>query len=229
MGLRSRWGAAWAVMVITLFAVALGATPARASVVHVVQPGETLWSISAANDLTTRTVAVFNGISEDTQVVAGTTIDVPTVEEGAAALAAAGTAPAPATDTATSEPAAPATAAPPGLAYVYSPSGSVPLDPAAAASFDSMRQAALSGYGIDLYPAGLLSGYRTYDQQSYLYNLFLEGSGAPANPPGSSSHEIGVGVDLADPAMRSVVDEIGPTYGWYAPQPNEWWHIEYWG
>ena len=116
MGLRSRWGAAWAVMAITLFAVALGATPARASVAHVVQPGETLWSISAANNLTTRTVAVFNGISEDTQVVAGTTIDVPTVEEGAAALAAAGTAaPAPATDTAATEPAAPATAAPPGL------------------------------------------------------------------------------------------------------------------
>ena len=70
--------------------VALGATPARAAVAHVVQPGETLWSISAANNLTTRTVAAFNGIAEDAQVVAGTTIHVPTVEEGAAALAAAG-------------------------------------------------------------------------------------------------------------------------------------------
>ena len=60
---------------------------ARASAPHVVVPGETLWSISAANNLTTRTVAAFNGIAENAQVVEGQTIQVPTVDEGAVALA----------------------------------------------------------------------------------------------------------------------------------------------
>ena len=60
--------------------------PASAAVPHTVQPGETLWSIAAANNFTTRAVAAFNGLSEDAQVVAGTTIQVPTVAEGAAAL-----------------------------------------------------------------------------------------------------------------------------------------------
>jgi len=68
--------------------------PAGAAVDHTVAPGETLWSIAAANNLTTRTVAAFNGIPEDAAVVLGSTVRVPTVAEGAAALGAAGTAPA---------------------------------------------------------------------------------------------------------------------------------------
>jgi N-acetylmuramoyl-L-alanine amidase len=68
--------------------------PASAAVPHTVQPGETLWSIAAANNFTTRTVAAFNGLSEDAQVVAGTTIQVPTVAEGAAALGGSTSSPA---------------------------------------------------------------------------------------------------------------------------------------
>jgi N-acetylmuramoyl-L-alanine amidase len=60
--------------------------PASAAVPHTVQPGETLWSIAASNNLTTRTVAAFNGLSEDAQVVLGSTINVPTIAEGATAL-----------------------------------------------------------------------------------------------------------------------------------------------
>ena len=69
------------------------AAPASAAVPHVVQPGETLWSIAAANNLTTRTVAVYNGLSEDSQVVLGSTIMVPTTVEGYAALTEAGLVP----------------------------------------------------------------------------------------------------------------------------------------
>src|SRR5688572_4592571 len=75
-------------------AVAIGPAAAGAAVPHVVQPGETLWSIAAANNLTTRTVAAFNGLSEDSQVVLGSTIQVPTTVEGYAALVNAGLAPA---------------------------------------------------------------------------------------------------------------------------------------
>ena len=75
-------------------AAAFGAAPAGAAVPHTVQPGETLWSIAAANNLTTRTVAAFNGLSENSQVVLGQTIQVPTTVEGYAALVNAGLAPA---------------------------------------------------------------------------------------------------------------------------------------
>ena len=267
---------------IALLGVILGlaAWPqtAPAAVTHVVQPGESLWGIAVANNLTTRTVAVFNGLSEDAMLIAGESIEVPTVAEGAAALASAGTSASAASatgadhlvqpgeslwsiatangitvqevasfnglaedalliagetiqvPTASSGTASGTTVDPStGLAYLWSPEGSVPLDPAAAASFEQMRQASLSQFGIDLYPAGLLSGYRTYEQQAYLYDLYLSGQGAPANPPGTSSHEYGAAVDLADPAMRDVVDQIGGVYGWAGTIPSEWWHVAYVG
>src|SRR3954449_323830 len=67
--------------------------PAGPAVPHTVQPGETLWSIAAANNLTTRTVAAFNGLPETSNVVLGSTIQVPTTVEGASALINAGVQP----------------------------------------------------------------------------------------------------------------------------------------
>ena len=96
-------------LLIFCFALLIPAAPASAAVPHTVQPGETLWSIAAANNLTTRTVAAYNGLSEDAQVVLGSTINVPTTVEGYAALQQAGlVAAAPA-----AAPAAPAAAAAP--------------------------------------------------------------------------------------------------------------------
>ena len=80
-------------LLTTLASLALAA-PASAHVAHTVQPGETLWSIAAASNLTTRTLAAANGLSEDSQVVLGSTISIPSEQEGAAALAEAGIAPA---------------------------------------------------------------------------------------------------------------------------------------
>src|SRR3954451_10914552 len=78
------------ILLTTPIVLLLAAAPATAAVSHTVQPGETLWSIAAANNLTTRTVAAFNGLSENAQVVLGSTINVPTVAEGASALAGTG-------------------------------------------------------------------------------------------------------------------------------------------
>lgn len=199
---------------------------ASAELPHLVVPGETLWSISVANNLTTRTVAVFNGIPEDAHVIAGETIEVPTVEEGAAALASAGVTTT--TGTTTSAPPVGADASY-GLGAIYSPWGDLYLEPAAAASWNAMRQASLAQFGVDLYPDGPLSAYRTYEQQAYLYDLFLSGAGSPANPPGSSTHELGISVDVAEPVMREIVDQIGAGYGWAATIPDEWWHVAYLG
>jgi soluble lytic murein transglycosylase-like protein len=70
-------------------AALLCAAPANAGVPHTVAPGETLWSIAAANNFTTRALAAANGLSEDAQVVEGTTIMIPTEGEAAAALGGA--------------------------------------------------------------------------------------------------------------------------------------------
>ena len=83
---QMRLRTAIATTLATGFAAAALAAPAGASVAHVVQPGETLWTIAAANNLTTRTVAAYNGLSEDSHVVLGSTIMVPTTAEGYACL-----------------------------------------------------------------------------------------------------------------------------------------------
>jgi LysM repeat protein len=220
-------------LIAGIVAVPLIASSAHASVSHVVAPGETLWSISAANNLTTRTVAVFNGLSEDSQLLAGQTIEVPTVDEGAAALASAGytlgAAPAPATTVSSGfDPSAIPSA--PGMGHIPSPWGELHLAPEAADSWNAMRAESLAVYGIDLVPDGPLSAYRTYEQQTYLYDLFLSGLGAPANPPGTSSHETGYAVDVDTPDMRWVIDQIGWKYGWgKIHAPGEWWHVDYTG
>jgi LysM repeat protein len=125
------------------------AAPAAAYVEHTVQPGETLWSIAAASNLTTRTVAAANGLSEDSQVVLGSTIRVPSEAEGAAALTATGVAPAP--------PQAPAPA--PAPAAAPHPAGAYTVQPG-----DTLAAiAARSGIGVGqlawmngLDPAGVL-------------------------------------------------------------------------
>jgi LysM repeat protein len=219
----------------------LASSASLAAVPHTVLPGETLWSISSANNLTTRTVAVYNGLPEDALLVAGTTVYVPTVREGGAALAAGAPAVAPVPSAGSSASAgapgsenstiSPTTVAPaPGMGHVPSPYGELHLVPAAADAWNAMRAEALSAYGIDIYPGGPLSAYRTYEQQADLYEAFRAGHGAPANPPGSSSHELGTAVDVETPEMRSVIDQLGWKYGWSKVHgPNEWWHVDYVG
>jgi LysM repeat protein len=284
----------------TLALAALVASQASAAVPHTVMPGETLWSIAAANNFTTHTLAAYNGLSDDAQVYVGETIQVPTEDEGAAAVASASTSataststssgishtvqpgeslssvaaangvslgtlaadnglapdaylivgqqitiPSPSTtstssDTTTTAGASPATAGSPPpeehpswTSPIYCPScpnGEAYLASNAAYNWNLMRQASLDTYGIDLYPAGPLSAYRSYAQQSYLYNLYLLGQGDLAAPPGTSSHEYGAAVDLADPSMANVIDAIGASYGWAKTEaPGEWWHVNYVG
>lgn len=58
----------------TAAALALAASPAAA---HLVQPGESLWSIAQANGVSVAALASANGLGSDSQIVAGTTIAVP--------------------------------------------------------------------------------------------------------------------------------------------------------
>ena len=231
----------WIAVVAGAAAFPLLAWPANAATPHIVEPGETLWSIASGRNFTTRTIAVFNGLPENARLVVGQEIEIPTEAEGAAALQAAGTDD-PATNSASSAAGLPRNCgtetgvdpsivpSAPGMAHVPSPWGSLHLAPAAAAAWNLMREESLAKYGADLYPSGPLSAHRTYSQQAYLYCLFRSGQGAPANPPGMSVHETGAAVDLATPEMRWVVDEIGWKYGWQKVHgPDEWWHVDFAG
>jgi D-alanyl-D-alanine carboxypeptidase/LysM domain len=235
VGAVTRW------LCFSIGAGLFASSTAFAAAPHTVLPGETLWSISAANNLTTHTVAVYNGLPETAQLLAGTTIYVPTVEEGAAALASGAPAAAPPTisspapanaaaGSAEAETSITAVAPAPGMGHVPSPYGELHLLPAAADAWNAMRAEALSTFGTDVYPGGPVSAYRTYEQQAELYRAFLAGYGAPANPPGSSSHESGIAVDVETPQMRWVIDQIGWKYGWgKVHAPGEWWHVDYHG
>ena len=137
-------------MSAVLFA-ALAAVPASAAaaVPHVVRPGETLWSIAAANNLTTRTVAAFNGMSANGQVVLGSTVMVPTVAEGAIALQRAGLVSSGSGQTTSAAPAAAAPAAP---AAAPAPQGAYTVRPgdtlsglAAGAGVSVSAMAAMNG------------------------------------------------------------------------------------
>jgi LysM repeat protein len=181
---------------------------------HTVVAGETLSGIAAANGISTESLAAYNGISADALVITGQTLQVPS---------ATGT-------TSTASTGQPATVPASWTTEIYSPNGAAYLASNAASAWSAMRDAAVSQYGVDIYPGGPLSAFRTYEQQAYLYDLYLAGQGAPANPPGTSSHEYGTAVDVASPEMRSLIDQIGPAYGWSKVHgPDEWWHVDYVG
>jgi soluble lytic murein transglycosylase-like protein len=74
---------------LSLLVLLAPVTTAQAAVVHTVAPGETLWQLAAMNNMTTRSFAAANGLSPDAHIVAGTTIQIPTIAEAAGALASA--------------------------------------------------------------------------------------------------------------------------------------------
>jgi LysM repeat protein len=131
-----------------LTALALAA-PAQAAVPHTVQPGETLWSIAAASNFTTRSLAAANGLPETAQVVAGTTIQVPSEAEAATALAGGPTVSAP----------APAAAATTDTSVAPGPMGAYTVQPGDTLSGIAARSGVTAGQiawmnGVD--PNGLL-------------------------------------------------------------------------
>jgi soluble lytic murein transglycosylase-like protein len=184
------------------------AAPAQAAAPHTVQPGETLWSIAAANNLTTRTVAAFNGLSETSQVVLGSTIMVPTTVEGYASLQKAGLV------TATpAAPAAPAAAAPASTgAAAPAPMGAYTVRVgdtlsglAATAGVSAADMAAMNGLSLD---GTLLAG-----------TVIKLPSGSPTPPrasePAPATHVVPAAAPAPTPTRlgASDVQSIAAQYG----------------
>ena len=185
-------------ILLSLIAMLITAAPASAAAPHTVQPGETLWSIAAANNLTTRTVAAFNGLSEDAQVVLGSTIMVPTTVEGYAALQQTGAVPATPTASAATA-SAPAPAPSSGGSYTVQ-SGDTLTAIAGRAGVSVQSLAAANG----LDPAGLLLAGST---------LRLAGGGAapatssaPASGPApQGAYKVRAGDTLGNLARQTGV------------------------
>jgi soluble lytic murein transglycosylase-like protein len=131
--------------------LALAPAAASAAVPHTVQPGETLWSIAASNNLTTRSVAAFNGLPENANVVLGATVMVPSTVEGYAALQRIGAVPAAAAPAAAPAAALSVAAPAPQGAYTVRP-GDTLSGLAAGARVSVGAMAAING----LDPAGVL-------------------------------------------------------------------------
>jgi D-alanyl-D-alanine carboxypeptidase len=79
-------------------------------------------------------------------------------------------------------------------------------------------------------PLGPNSSYRTYERQVYYWELYQSGRGNLAARPGTSNHGWGNAVDLAQPSMRTWIDNNGARYGWRKVEAaSEWWHVNYVG
>jgi D-alanyl-D-alanine carboxypeptidase len=112
---------------------------------------------------------------------------------------------------------------------IHSPRGPAYLAPNAARAWEAMRQASLRELGVELYPFGADSAYRSYAKQVEAWRVFKAG-GPEAAPPGTSAHGLGRAVDLASFEMRKAVDRLGPRFGWAKTEvPSEWGHVNYVG
>lgn len=96
-----------------------------------------------------------------------------------------------------------------------------------AEAFVRMRTAA-ARQGVHI---SVVSGFRTMDQQRYLYNCYLTGrcnNGNLAARPGYSNHQSGLALDLNTSAsgVYNWLTRNGSTYGFRRTVPSEIWHWE---
>jgi soluble lytic murein transglycosylase-like protein len=201
-------------ILISLLALFASAAPASAAVPHTVQPGETLWSIASSNNLTTRTVAAFNGLSEDAQVVLGSTIMVPSTVEGYAALQQAGLVPAD-----------PAAAAPAPAAAAYTaqavPTGAPPPAGGYTVRTGDTLSALAAGAGVSVADMAAMNGL---DPGGLLIagTVIKLPSGAPA-PAGAAEPAPAPVVPAADPvptATRVSATDIQNVAAQYGVSPS---------
>lgn len=88
-------------------------------------------------------------------------------------------------------------------------------------------QAAARRAGVSL---RVVSGFRTMDQQRYLWNLYRSGRGAVAARPGYSNHQSGRALDLntSSPGVYNWLVRHAAAYGFHRTVPSEPWHWERW-
>lgn len=93
-----------------------------------------------------------------------------------------------------------------------------------ARAFRAMQRAAAAD-GIELF---IRSGFRSYEQQSWLYQAWRAGYGNKAARPGHSNHQSGRALDLVvrDPATLAWLTARAKRFGFRRTVKSEPWHWE---
>lgn len=94
-------------------------------------------------------------------------------------------------------------------------------------AFTSMQSAARRD-GVNI---AIVSGFRSMEQQRYLYGLYRAGRGNLAAVPGFSNHQSGHALDLntSGHGVYAWLERHGATFGFRRTVPSEIWHWEVWG
>lgn len=109
-----------------------------------------------------------------------------------------------------------------------SAAGTEGLDPALAAAYTLAEQQA---HAEDV-PLSVTSGYRTYEQQQWLWQDGLATYGSPDEarrwvlPPEESTHVSGHAVDVGPQVGAQWLEANGNRWGLCRTFDNEWWHFE---
>jgi hypothetical protein len=105
-----------------------------------------------------------------------------------------------------------------------------PVEVATANAYIAMQEAARRD-GVSL---RIVSGFRTMDEQQYLYGCYVNCSCNSCNlaaRPGYSNHQSGHALDLntSDRGVMSWLNRNGSRFGFSRTVPSEDWHWEWWG
>jgi len=105
-----------------------------------------------------------------------------------------------------------------------------PVERETANAFYVMQQAAASD-GVHI---TIVSGFRTYAEQEYLYNCYINCNCNNCNlaaRPGYSNHQSGHAVDLntSSPGVYDWLEAHAGGFGFSRTVPSEPWHWEWWG
>lgn len=105
-----------------------------------------------------------------------------------------------------------------------------PAEISTANAYVVMQQAAAAA-GVDI---SVVSGFRTYAEQQYLYNCYVNCNCNNCNlaaKPGYSNHQSGHALDLntSTGSVLTWLDAHGADYGFSRTVPSEAWHWEWWG
>jgi hypothetical protein len=105
-----------------------------------------------------------------------------------------------------------------------------PIEIKTASAYHDMQMAAARD-GVTLV---VVSGFRTYAEQQYLYGCYIHcdcNSCNLAARPGYSNHESGHALDLntSNGGVYAWLEAHAASYGFHRTVPSEIWHWEYWG
>ncbi len=105
-----------------------------------------------------------------------------------------------------------------------------PVEVSTANAYVVMQQAAAAD-GVSI---KIVSGFRTYAEQQYFYNCYINCNCNNCNlaaKPGYSNHQSGHALDLntSTSSVLNWLNSHGGAYGFKRTVPSEDWHWEFWG